>query len=160
MKESTSSHRYLIFCVWETTRGCRIVHAFNKECKNISKVNEEKVLTQTSIPREDVIMDRMYKTSIVSSMHSMKDSIICGMSYIIYRNEYYMWYARWMDGNARGLNKAPVKFKIRALHLLRQVQRIRTGYIGDVSDYRRNIDEKSYAEARKTAFTCYCYAKA
>ena len=52
------------FCVRKVTGGWRIVHAFNKS-------NPATVPAQTPIPRKDVIIDSMSKSTIFSSMDLM-----------------------------------------------------------------------------------------
>ena len=55
--ESTSPHSSLTFCVRKATGGWRIVHAFNK-------LNAATIPVQTPIPRKDVIIDGMSKSTI------------------------------------------------------------------------------------------------
>uniref|UniRef100_A0AAV1VFX5 Reverse transcriptase domain-containing protein n=1 Tax=Peronospora matthiolae TaxID=2874970 RepID=A0AAV1VFX5_9STRA len=64
VRESTSPHSSPTFCVRKATGGWRIVHAFNK-------VNAATVPAQTPIPRKDVIIDGMSKSTIFSSMDLM-----------------------------------------------------------------------------------------
>ena len=64
VSESTSPHSSLTFCVRKATGGWRIVHAFNK-------LNAATVPAQTSIPRKDVIIDGMSKSTNFSSMDLM-----------------------------------------------------------------------------------------
>uniref|UniRef100_A0AAV1TEE7 Reverse transcriptase n=1 Tax=Peronospora matthiolae TaxID=2874970 RepID=A0AAV1TEE7_9STRA len=61
VRESTSPHSSPTFCVRKATGGWRIVHAFNK-------LNAATVPAQTPIPRKDVIIDGMSKSTIFSSM--------------------------------------------------------------------------------------------
>uniref|UniRef100_A0AAV1V5T0 Reverse transcriptase domain-containing protein n=1 Tax=Peronospora matthiolae TaxID=2874970 RepID=A0AAV1V5T0_9STRA len=64
VRESTSPHSSPTFCVRKATGGWRIVHAFNK-------LNAATVPAQTPIPRKDVIIDGMSKSTIFSSMDLM-----------------------------------------------------------------------------------------
>ena len=64
VRESTSPHSSLTFCVRKATGGWRIVHAFNK-------LNAATVPAQTPIPRKDVMIDGMSKSTIFSSMDLM-----------------------------------------------------------------------------------------
>ena len=64
VRESTSPHSSPTFCVRKATGGWRIVHAFNK-------LNAATVPTQTPIPRKNVIIDGMARSTIFSSMDLM-----------------------------------------------------------------------------------------
>ena len=64
VRGSTSPHSSPTFCVRKATGGWRIVHAFNK-------MNAETVSAQTAIPRKDVIIDGMSKSTIFSSVDLM-----------------------------------------------------------------------------------------
>ena len=64
VRESSSPHSSLTFCVRKATEGWRIVHAFNK-------LNAATVPAQTPIPIKDVIIDGMAKSTIFSSMDLM-----------------------------------------------------------------------------------------
>ena len=57
VRESTSPHSSPTFCVRKATGGLRIVHAFNN-------LNAATVMAQTPIPRKDVIIDGMAKSTI------------------------------------------------------------------------------------------------
>ena len=64
VRESTSPHSSLTFCLRKATGGWRIVHAFNK-------LNAATVPAQTPIPRKDVIIEGMARSTIFSSMYLM-----------------------------------------------------------------------------------------
>uniref|UniRef100_A0AAV1VM83 Reverse transcriptase domain-containing protein n=1 Tax=Peronospora matthiolae TaxID=2874970 RepID=A0AAV1VM83_9STRA len=64
VKASTSPHSSPTFCVRMAAGGWRIVLAFNK-------LNAATVSAQTPIPRKDVIIDGMAKSTIFSSMDLM-----------------------------------------------------------------------------------------
>ena len=64
VKDSTSPHSSLTFCVRKATGGWWIVHTFNK-------FNAETVPDQTPILRKDVAIDRIAKSTIFSSMDLM-----------------------------------------------------------------------------------------
>ena len=63
-RKLTSPHSSPTFCVRKATAWWRIVHAFNK-------LNAATVPAQTPIPRKDVIIDGMSKSTILSSMNLM-----------------------------------------------------------------------------------------
>ena len=65
VRDSISPHCSPTFCVRKATGGWRILHAYNK-------LNAATVPVQTPIPRKDVIIDGMAKSTIFSSM-DMKD---------------------------------------------------------------------------------------
>uniref|UniRef100_A0AAV1TY07 Polyprotein n=1 Tax=Peronospora matthiolae TaxID=2874970 RepID=A0AAV1TY07_9STRA len=64
VRESTSTHSYPTFCVRNATGGWWIVHVFNK-------LNAATVPAQTPIPRKDVIIDGMAKSTTFSSIDLM-----------------------------------------------------------------------------------------
>ena len=64
VRGSNSPHSSSTFCVRKATGRWRIVHAFNK-------LNAATVPTQTPIPRKDVIIDGMSKSTIFSSADVM-----------------------------------------------------------------------------------------
>ena len=64
VRESTPPRISPTFCVRKATGGWRIVHAFNK-------MNTATLPAQTPIPRKDVIIDGMAKSTIFSSMDLM-----------------------------------------------------------------------------------------
>ena len=64
MREETSPHRSPNLCVLKATGGWRIVHAFNK-------LIVATVPAQTPIPRKNVIINGMSKSTIFSSVDLM-----------------------------------------------------------------------------------------
>ena len=64
VREYTFPHSCPTFCVRKATGGWRIVHAFNK-------LNAATVPDQTPIPRKEVIIYGMSKSTIFSSMDLM-----------------------------------------------------------------------------------------
>ena len=68
VRESTSPHSSTNFCLRKATGGWRIVQAFNK-------MNAATVPAETPIPRKDVIIDGMAKSTTRSSMDLMNGSI-------------------------------------------------------------------------------------
>ena len=64
VRESTSPHSSLTFCVRKTTEGWRRLHALNK-------LNAAAVPAKKPIPRKDVIIDGMSNSTIFSSMDLM-----------------------------------------------------------------------------------------
>ena len=61
VREFTSPHCSLTFCVRKATGGWRIVHAFNK-------LNAATIPAMTPIPRKDVIIDGMQGSTVFSTM--------------------------------------------------------------------------------------------
>ena len=61
MLESLSPHSNPIFCVKKATGGCRIVHACNKS-------NDATIPAQTTILREDIVLDSMSGSVIFSTI--------------------------------------------------------------------------------------------
>ena len=64
VRESTSPHVSPTFCVRKSAGAWRIAHVFNK-------LNAATVRDQTPIPRKDVIIDNMSRSTIFSSMDLM-----------------------------------------------------------------------------------------
>ncbi|POM60930.1 RNA-directed DNA polymerase, partial [Phytophthora palmivora] len=61
VRESKSPHSASTFCVKKPQGGWRIVHAYNK-------LNDATVPAQTPIPRKDVVIDSMAKSTIYSAL--------------------------------------------------------------------------------------------
>ncbi|KAG2980815.1 hypothetical protein PC120_g24892 [Phytophthora cactorum] len=61
VRESKSPHSAPTFCVKKPQGGWRIVHAYNK-------LNDATIPAQTPIPRKDVIIDSMAKSTIYSAL--------------------------------------------------------------------------------------------
>ncbi|KAG3035758.1 hypothetical protein PC121_g24228 [Phytophthora cactorum] len=61
VRESKSPHRAPTFCVKKPEGGWRIIHAYNK-------LNDATITVQTPIPRKDVIIDSMAKSTIYSAL--------------------------------------------------------------------------------------------
>ncbi|KAG2964339.1 hypothetical protein PC120_g27398 [Phytophthora cactorum] len=61
VRESKSPHSAPTFCVKKPQGGWRIVHAYNK-------LNDATTPAQTPIPRKDVIIDSMTKSTIYSAL--------------------------------------------------------------------------------------------
>ncbi|GMF36232.1 unnamed protein product [Phytophthora fragariaefolia] len=61
VRESTSPHSSLKFCVKKATGGWRIVHAFNK-------LNDATIPAQTPIPHKDMVLDTMSGSVIFSAI--------------------------------------------------------------------------------------------
>ncbi|KAG3025335.1 hypothetical protein PC121_g24712 [Phytophthora cactorum] len=61
VRESKSLHRSPTFCVKKPEGGWRIIHAYNK-------LNDATIPAQTPIPRKDVIIDSMAKSTIYGAL--------------------------------------------------------------------------------------------
>ena len=114
VRKSTSPHSSPIFCVRKATGGWRNVHAFNK-------LNAATVPAQTPIPRKDVIIDGMSKSTISSSMDLMDGfyQILMRESdipYTVVSNPSGMLW-EWLV-MPQGISNAPATFNICVTNLL------------------------------------------
>uniref|UniRef100_A0AAV1V8N4 Reverse transcriptase domain-containing protein n=1 Tax=Peronospora matthiolae TaxID=2874970 RepID=A0AAV1V8N4_9STRA len=145
VRESTSPHSSPTFCVRKATGGWRIVHAFNK-------LNAATVPAQTPIPRKDVIIDGMAKSTIFSSMDLMD-----GFYQILMRERDIpyttvstpsgmLW--EWLV-MPQGLSNAPATFNRCVSHLSRPVREFAPSYFDDVFIHSRAMDGKSDVEVHR-----------
>ena len=117
VRESTSPHSSPTFCVRKATGGWRIFHAFNR-------LNAATVPAQTPIPRKDVIIDGMARSTIFSSIDLMD-----GFYQILMREKDIMYTAvRTRSGMLwewlvmpQGLSNATATFNRCVTNLLRSV---------------------------------------
>ncbi|CAI5711096.1 unnamed protein product [Peronospora effusa] len=142
VRESTSPHSSPTFCVRKATGGWRIVHAFNK-------LNAATIPAQTPIPRKDVIIDGMSKSTIFSSMDLMD-----GFYQILMRERDIPYTAvstpsgmlwEWLV-MPQGLSNAPATFNRCVSHLLRPVREFAPSYFDDVFVHSRAMDGKTDVE--------------
>ena len=146
VRESTSPHSSPTFCVRKATGGWRIVHAFNK-------LNAATVPAQTPIPRKDVIIDGMSKSTIFSSMDLMD-----GFYQILMRERDIPFTAvstpsgmlwEWLV-MPQGLSNAPATFNRCVTNLLRPVRDFAPSYFDDVFVHSRAMDGKTDVEVHRT----------
>ena len=128
VSESTSPHSSPTYCVREATGGWRLVHAFNK-------LNAATIPAQTPIPRKDVIIDGMSKSTIFSSMDLMDGfyQILMSERDIPYKAvstpSSMLW--EWLV-MAQGLSNALVTFNRCVANLLRPVRDFALSFFVDV----------------------------
>ena len=136
VREDTSSHLSPTFCVRKATGGWRIVHAFNK-------LNAATVPAQTPIPRKDVIIDGMAKSTILSSM-DLRD----GFYQILMRERDIPYTAvstpssmlwEWLV-MPQGISNAPATFNRCVTNLLRSVREFAPSYFDDLFVHGRAMD--------------------
>ena len=112
----------------KATGGWRIVHAFNK-------LNAATVPAQTLIPRKDIIIDGMSKSTIFSSMGLMD-----GFYQILMRERDILYTALRVPSSMlwewlvmpQGLSNAPATFNRCVTNLLRPVLDFAPSYFDDV----------------------------
>uniref|UniRef100_A0AAV1V192 Reverse transcriptase domain-containing protein n=1 Tax=Peronospora matthiolae TaxID=2874970 RepID=A0AAV1V192_9STRA len=145
VRESTYPHSSPTFCVRKATGGWRIVHAFNK-------LNAATVPAQTSIPRKDVIIDRMAKSTIFSSMDLMD-----GFYQILMRERDIPYTAvrtpsgmlwEWLV-MLKGLSNAPATFNRCVINLLRSVRDFAPSDFDDVFVHSRAMDGKTDVDGHR-----------
>ncbi|KAG3207157.1 hypothetical protein PC128_g166 [Phytophthora cactorum] len=118
VRESKSPHSAPTFCVKKPQGGWRIVHAYNK-------LNDATIPAQTPIPRKDLIIDSMARSTIYSAL-DLRD----GFYQILMRERditltavstpsAMLW--EWLV-MPHGLKSAPATFNRCVAHLLRSVR--------------------------------------
>ncbi|KAG2909752.1 hypothetical protein PC115_g13153 [Phytophthora cactorum] len=129
VRESKSPHSAPTFCVKKPQGGWRIVHAYYK-------LNYATIPAQTPIPRKDVIIDSMAKSTIYSALDL--------------RNGFYQILMR--DSNIPlevGLKNAPATFNRCVTHLLRSVRDFAPSYVDDVFVHSPAVNGKTDVEVHK-----------
>ena len=145
VRESTSPHSSPTFCVRKVTGGWRIVHAFNK-------LNAATVPAQTPIPRKDVIIDGMARSTIFSSMDLMDGfyQILMSEKDIPYTAvstpSGMLW--EWLV-MPQGLSNAPATFNRCVTNLLIYVQEFAPSYFDDVFFHSRAMDGQTELEVHR-----------
>ncbi|OWY91389.1 reverse transcriptase, partial [Phytophthora megakarya] len=145
VRESKSPQSAPTFCVKKPQGGWRIVHAYNK-------LNDATLPAQTPIPRKDVIIDSMSKSTIYSAL-DLRD----GFYQILMRESDIpltavstpsgmLW--EWLV-MPQGLKNAPATFNRCVTHLLRSVRDFAPSYFDDVYVHSRAVNEKTDVETHK-----------
>lgn len=122
------------------------MHVFNK-------LNAATVPAQTPIPRKDVIIDGMSKSTIFSSMDLMD-----GFYQILMRERDIPYTAVSIDSGMlwewlvmpQGISNAPATFNICVTNLLRSVQAFAPSYFDDVFVHSRAMGGKTDVEVHRT----------
>ncbi|KAG2779394.1 hypothetical protein Pcac1_g10629 [Phytophthora cactorum] len=145
VRESKSPHSAPTFCVKKPQGGWRIVRAYNK-------LNDATIPAQTPIPRKDVIIDSMAKSTIYSALD------LCDGFYQILMRESdvaltavstpsgMLW--EWLV-MPQGLKNAPATFNRCVTHLLRSVRDFEPSYFDDVFVRSRAVNGKTDVEVHK-----------
>ncbi|KAG2824441.1 hypothetical protein PC112_g10114 [Phytophthora cactorum] len=145
VRESKSPHRAPTFCVKKPEGGWRIIHAYNK-------LNDATITVQTPIPRKDVIIDSMAKSTIYSAL-DLRD----GFYQILMRESDIaltavgtpsgmLWERVVMP---QGLKNAPATFNRCVTHPLRSVRDFAPSYFDDVFVHSRAVNGKTAVELHK-----------
>ncbi|OWZ13169.1 reverse transcriptase [Phytophthora megakarya] len=143
--ESKSPHSAPTFCVIKPQGGWHIVHAYNK-------LNDATIPAQTPIPRKDVIIDSMSKSTIYSAL-DLRD----GFYQILMReNDIPLTAVSTPSGMfwdwlvmPHGLKNAHASFNRCVTHLLRSVRDFAPSYFDDVYVHSRAVNDKTDIEMHK-----------
>ncbi|KAG2793752.1 hypothetical protein PC118_g22481 [Phytophthora cactorum] len=145
VRESKSPHSAPTFCVKKPQGGWRIVHVYNK-------LNDATIPAQTPIPRKDVIIELMAKSTIYSALDLrdgfyqilMRESDITLTAVITPSGMLWEWLVM-----TQGLNNAPATFNRCVTHLFRSVRDFPPSYFDDVFVQRRAVNGKTDVEMHK-----------
>ncbi|KAG3204054.1 hypothetical protein PC129_g22644 [Phytophthora cactorum] len=145
VRESKSSHSAPTFCVKKPQGGWRIVHAYNK-------LNDATIPAQTPIPRKDVIIDSMAKSTIYSALDLrdgfyqilMRESDIALTAVSTPSGMLWEWLVM-----PQGLKNAPATFNRCVTHLLRSVRDFAPSYFDDVFVHSQAVNGKTDVEVHK-----------
>ncbi|KAG2885581.1 hypothetical protein PC117_g25561 [Phytophthora cactorum] len=145
VRESKSPHSAPTFCVKKPQGEWRIVHAYNK-------LNDATIPAQTPIPRKDVIIDSMAKSTIYSALDLrdgfyqilMRESDIALTA--VNNPSGMLW--EWLV-MPQGLKNAPATFNRCVMHLLRSVRDFAPSYFDDVFVHSRAVNGKTDVEVHK-----------
>ncbi|KAG3081652.1 hypothetical protein PI125_g20105 [Phytophthora idaei] len=145
VRESKSPHSAPTFCVKKPQGGWRIVHAYNK-------LNDATIPAQTPIPRKDVILDSMAKSTIYSALDLrdgfyqilMRESDIAPTAVRTPSGMLWEWLVM-----PQGLKNAPATFNRCVTHLLRSVRDFALSYFGDVFVHSRAVKGKTDVDVHK-----------
>ncbi|KAG2872753.1 hypothetical protein PC115_g24529 [Phytophthora cactorum] len=145
VRESKSPHSAPTFCVKKPQGGWRSVHVYNK-------LNDAMIPAQTPIPRKDVIIDSMAKSTIYSAL-GLRDgfySILMRESDIpltaVSTPSGMLW--EWLV-MPQGLKNAPATFNRCVTHLLRSVRDFAPSYFDDVFVHSPVVNRKTDVEVYK-----------
>ncbi|KAG2882642.1 hypothetical protein PC114_g20922 [Phytophthora cactorum] len=145
VRESKSPHSAPTFCVKKPQGGWRIVHAYNK-------LNDATIPAQTPIPRKDVIIDSMAKSTIYRALDLrdgfyqilMRESDIALT--VVSTPSGMLW--EWLV-MSQGLKNAPATFNRCVTHLLPSVRDFALSYFDDVFVHSRAVNRKTDVEVHK-----------
>ncbi|KAG3191504.1 hypothetical protein PC128_g10919 [Phytophthora cactorum] len=145
VRESKSPHSAPAFCVKKPQGGWRIAHAYNK-------LNDATIPAQTPIPRKDVIIDSMAKSTIYSALDLrdgfyqvlMRESDIALMAVSTPSRMVWEWLVM-----PQGLKNAPATFNRCVTYLLRSVRDFAPSYFDDVFVHSRAVNGKTDVEVHK-----------
>ena len=145
VRESNSPHCSPTFCVKKATGGWRIVHAFNK-------LNDATIPAQTPVPRKDMIIDSMTRSTVFSALDLMdgyyqtlmrdKDIPLTAVS----TPSGMLW--EWLV-MPQGLKNAPATFNRMVSHILRPFRDFAPSYFDDVFIHSKAQDGKTDLENHK-----------
>ncbi|KAG2896634.1 hypothetical protein PC115_g17465 [Phytophthora cactorum] len=147
VRKSKSPHSAPTFCVKKPQGGWRIVHAYNK-------LNDATIPAQTPIPRKDVIIDSIAKSTIYSAFDLRN-----GFYHILMRESDIplttvstpsgmLW--EWLV-MTQGLKNAPATFNRCVTHLLRSVRDFAPSYFDNVLNVVADALSRQPDDAVKTA---------
>ncbi|KAG3071164.1 hypothetical protein PI125_g22813 [Phytophthora idaei] len=145
VRESKSPHSAPTFCVKKPQGGWRIVHVHNK-------LNDATIPAQTPIPRKDVIIDSMAKSTIYSALDLrdgfyqilMRESDIALTAVSTPSGMLWEWLVM-----PQGLKNAPATFNRCVTHLLRSVRDFAPSYFDDVFVHSPAVNGKTDVEVHK-----------
>ncbi|KAG4045256.1 hypothetical protein PC123_g19332 [Phytophthora cactorum] len=145
VRESKSPHSAPTFCVKKPQGEWRIVHAYNK-------LNDATIPAQTPIPRKDVIIDSMAKSTVYSALDLrdgfyqilMRESDIALTAVSTPSGMLWEWLVM-----PQGLKNAPATFNRCVTHLLRSVRNFALSYFDDVFVHSRAVNGKTDVEVHK-----------
>ena len=145
MRESKSPHCSPTFCVRKATGGWRVVHAYNK-------LNAATIPAQTPIPRKDVLIDSMSKSTLFSSLDLMDGYYQVLMAEpdipktAVSTPSGMLW--EWLV-MPHGLKNAPATFNRLVSHLLRPHRSYAPSYFDDIFVHSRQQDGLSEVEVHR-----------
>ncbi|KAG2816132.1 hypothetical protein PC113_g23126 [Phytophthora cactorum] len=145
VRESKSPHSAPSFCVKKPQGGWRIVHAYNK-------LNDATIPAQTPIPRKDVIIDSMAKSTIYSALDLrdgfyqilMRESDIALTAVSTPSGMLWEWLVMPQE-----LKNPPATFNRCLTHLLRSVRDFAPSYFDDVFVHIKAVNGKTDVEVHK-----------
>ncbi|KAG3140319.1 hypothetical protein PC128_g25207 [Phytophthora cactorum] len=145
VRKSKSLYSARTFCVKKPQGGWRIVHAYNK-------LNDATIPAQTPIPRKDVIIDSMAKSTIYSALDLrdgfyqilMRESDIALTAVSTPSGMLWEWLVM-----PQGLKNAPATFNRCVTHLLRSVRDFAPSYYDDVFVHSPAVNGKTNVEVHK-----------
>ncbi|CAI5705800.1 unnamed protein product [Peronospora effusa] len=145
VRESKLPHCSPIFCVRKATGGWRVVHAYNK-------LNTATITAQTPIPRKDVLLNSMGKSTNFSALGLkdgyylvlMRDTDVAKTAVSTPMGILWEWLVM-----PQGLKNAPATFNRVVAHVMRQQRAYAPHYFDDVFARSRAEDGLSSIESHK-----------